>query len=116
MIINNLKFYVIWMIPYSLINFVMFGRFIVKYNYFTLYTFFFKIGWAKRMIDYLGPWLAPPAFMFHHFCFFFYANILGIISFYNYYFGHFIAIIFFTITVRRGAHLYIKGISARLDI
>lgn len=111
MIVNNLKFYIAWAVPYSIINFIMFGETIKKGGYFTLYGYFWTIGWSAKGFTYLGPYFAPIGFMFHHFLFYFFANVLGIISFYYSYFGHAIAFIFITVTVQRGAHLYVKGIS-----
>ena len=104
------------MVPYCIVNFVIFREFITRNDYYTLYGFFWTIEWCRKAFIYLGYYLAPIAFMFHHFLFFFFANILGVISFYNYYFAHFIAFIFITVTIQRGANRYIKGISARLDL
>ena len=99
MLFNNLKFYCVWMVPYFITNFVIFGKFIFKYKYNTLYTYFFEIEWSRKTLTSLGPIIAPIGFMFHHFLFYFFSNILGVISFYNFYFGHFIAAVFFTVTV-----------------
>ena len=116
MFVNNLKFYIAWAVPYSIINFIIFGKFIQDNGYHTLYGYFWTIEKARNTFIYLGPYLAPIGFMFHHFIFFFFANVLGVISFYSFWVGHIIAFLFITVTIQRSASIYIKGISSRLDI
>ena len=116
MVVNNLKFYLAWAIPYFIFNFVIFGDFIKRNNYNSLFGYFETMKWSKNIFDSVGPWLEKPVFMGFHFVFYFVSNLLGIASFYNFYFGHVIGFIFTTIAVQRGAKFYIKGISSRLDL
>jgi hypothetical protein len=115
MFVNNIKFYICWVVPYYLINFTCLDKLINTGNYSTLYSYFYspKGFDCGAAFDKAGQ-LKYVAFLWHHFLFYFFANLLGVISFYNYTFHHLVTLFYVTTVVKRGASHYIKGQYARI--
>ena len=115
MFINNTKFYLIWTIPYLTINFAIFGGYIRRGGFNTLYGFFWTLDYCKIGFTYWGPWLAPFAFMMHHFIFFTASNFIATLAFYSKPISLLIWITSSTVAIKRGAHIYTGRLANRLE-
>lgn len=77
--------YVCWMILYFTINFVISAKKIKDKNYETMYNYYERKPWAKKLFDRKGCIRGPLLFLSFHFFFFCLCHIYAIMCFMNIY-------------------------------
>ena len=70
MVVNPIKLYFVWFFPYAFINFAFSDSDAKKSNYDSLYKYFKRGAWARKMMDKYGPKLLPVIFLGSHFTYF----------------------------------------------
>jgi hypothetical protein len=103
MILNSLKFYFAWFIPYCILNYVIFDSMIEKYNYTTLFTVYKNYGVGKYTMEHYGKFWSIVSFMSIHLAFFIASSVSAIVAFYNFYFGIAVAFMIIQGAIHRGA-------------
>ena len=107
--------YLIWIGLYFIINFVISAKRIRERNYDTMYIYYEKKPWAKKLLDRKGIFRGPVLFLSFHFAFFFVCHCMAVLCFKFYWFNLISVMFWLTWSIWNSSCFYMDYFSKKYE-
>lgn len=115
MFLFPLAMYLLWAFIYYMKIFVISSKKINDRNYETMFVYYNRNPYWRKMFEMFGPRMAPVVFMCIHIGFFIFSSIFAIIGYLNFYVNTILMICWTVLSIWNGANFYMEWFSKKYE-
>ena len=108
--------YFFWLVIYGLVNFVLAADLIKRRNYENLYNHLKTKPAVNKIINRLGPKVAPLAFLGGHAVFWFTCHLMAIVQFQSYWISHAFLVYWLYVAIWNGSCYYMDYFARKYEV